>query len=164
MAVKTQGTQLYFIDPDGGDVLEVGCALSVDGIDTTLEQIETTCLASLVRTYEAGLSTPGAATFEIQSDDCDDSHIRLHQLKTAGTTLQWALGSSHAVDTPPTASFNSATQQWEFDAPLPDTRAWITFEGYMSSFPFSFTQNAVVTSSVSIQISGEPVWTPRGSC
>lgn len=163
MAVKTQGTQLYFIDPDGCVVREVGCVLSIDGIDTTLEQIETTCLAALARTYEAGLATPGTATFGINADDCDDSHIRLHQLKVLGENLQWAIGSSHSTDTPPTASFDSALQECVFDD-LPGARAWITFEGFMNSFPFSFAQNAVVTSNVGIQVSGEPVWVPRDNC
>ena len=158
MAVKTQGTMLYFIDPDNGSVLEVGCATSIDGIDTTVEQVETTCLSSPARTYIAGLATPGAATFGINADpDAQLNHTRLHALKTAGTTLTWAVGWADGTAVP-TAAANSAGV-YEFT--LPTTRSWIEFEGYMNSFPFSFAQNAVVTSTVGIQVSGEPVWVPK---
>ncbi len=81
--MKTQGTDLYVIDPDDGTVITVGCPTSIDGIDTSIEQLETTCLNSLARTYEAGLATPGTATFGINVDPKDASHLRLHQLKTS---------------------------------------------------------------------------------
>lgn len=156
MAIKTQGTMLYTIDPVDGSVLEVGCVTAIDGIDTTLDQIETTCLSSPARTYLAGLATPGTATFTINSDPQDDSHIRLHQLKVAGTTLPWAVGWSDD-DAPPTTVLNSAGL-YEFVTPT--TRSWTLFEGFMNSFPFSFALNAVVTSNVGIQVSGEPEWIP----
>lgn len=154
MAVKTQGTMLYAIDPVGNTLLTVGCVTSIDGIDTTLEQVETTCLSDSARTYMAGLATPGTATFGINFDPSDASHVRLHQLKVAGTTLQWAVGFADGADAPtvdagPPVGFT-----------LPDTRSWITFEGFMNSFPFSFAQNAVVASTVGIQVSGEPVIVP----
>lgn len=153
MAIKTQGTMLYTIDPLTDLVLEVGCVISIDGIDTTLEQLETTCLSSAARTYQAGLATPGAATFGINFDPADGSHVRLHALKVAGTTLPWAIGFSDGTAPPTVATAG------EFD--LPATRSWISFDGYMSSYPFTFALNAVVTSTVGIQISGEPVVTPK---
>jgi hypothetical protein len=154
MAKKTQGTELYFIDPDSGDVTEVGCVLNIDGIDTTNEQLDATCLADLARRFEAGLATPGQATFGLNIDPSDASHVRLHQLKVAGTVLEWALGWSDGTGIPPVRDTAG-----DFD--LPDTRSWLTFEGYMSSFPFSFAQNAFVTSNVGIQVSGEPLLTPK---
>lgn len=148
MAMKTQGTDLYVIDPENNTVINVGCVTSIDGIDSTIEQIETTCLQDLARTYEAGLATPGAATFEIRTDPRVAAHLRLHQLKQAGTMLLWAVGWSDAPGVAPTADSSG-------DFELPDDRSWLVFSGYMSSFPFSFAQNAHVTSSVGIQISGD---------
>ncbi|MCQ9186193.1 hypothetical protein KMT30_45610, partial [Streptomyces sp. IBSBF 2953] len=49
----------------------------------------------------------------------------------------------------------------EIDFDLPNTRTWITFEGYMNSFPFSFALNDVVKSTVGIQVSGDPVFVPK---
>lgn len=148
MARKTQGTHLYTIDPANDQILTVGCVINIDGIDTTIEQIETTCLENSARTYESGLATPGAATFQINFDPADNSHVRLHQLKVAGTTLAWAVGFSDGT-APPTFDTNG-----EFH--LPATRSWIVFDGFMNSYPFSFALNSVVQSNVGIQISGEP--------
>lgn len=153
MAIKTQGTDLYVVDPFDNSLIEVGCVTSIDGIDTTLEQIETTCLSAAARTYTSGLATPGTATFGINTDPSDPSHVRLHQLKVAGDTLKWALGWSDGTADP------AVDSNGEFV--LPTSRSWIEFEGFMNSFPFSFQQNSVVQSTVGIQVSGEPVLTAK---
>jgi len=155
--MKTQGTDLYAINPDTGAVITVGCPTSIDGIDTSIDQLETTCLNSLARTYEAGLATPGTATFAINVDPKDASHKLLHDLKIAGTTLHWAVGWSEDPGTPPTTHMNSAG---EYEFVTPTSRSWILFEGFMNSFPFSFALNAQVTSTVGIQVSGEPELIP----
>lgn len=49
----------------------------------------------------------------------------------------------------------------ECDFTLPDDRTWNTFEGYVSGFPFNFGLNALVTSNVSVQRSGESFWYPK---
>ena len=148
MSIKTQGTQLYTIDPDTDALLAVGCVTSIDGIDTSIDQIETTCLEALARTYVAGLATPGTATFGINTDTADAAHLRLHQLKTAGTSLKWAIGWSDGTAAP--------TVDSDGDFVAPTSRSWLVFEGYMNSYPFSFAQNSVVQSNIGIQVSGEP--------
>lgn len=160
MTIKAQQTDLFTIDPDTGLLLDVGCITSLDGIDTAIDQIETTCLNDVARTYEAGLATPGAATFGLQFDPADPAHVRLHQLKTQGVTLQWAVGFSDGPDVLPTVGTDSSG---EYEFVLPPTRSWLTFEGYMNSYPFTFALNAMVTSTVGIQVSGEPVLIPKSS-
>ena len=118
------------------------------------------CLNSTARKYEAGLATPGAATFGINVDPKDASHLRLHQLKVAGTTLPWAVGWSESPDTAPTTEQDSAGE-WVFVTNA--ARSWILFDGFMNSFPFSFGLNAQVASTVGIQVSGEPELIPAGS-
>jgi hypothetical protein len=159
MAIKTQGTQLYTIDPADGTVLEVGCVTNIDGIDTTVEQVEITCLSEQVREYMAGLATPGAASFGINFDPRDASHVRLHALKVAGTTLQWAVGFSDGADAPTSDPDTDDGYVFVVD----DARSWIVFEGFMNSYPFSFQQNAAVTSTVGIQVSGEPAVIPASA-
>lgn len=148
MAIETQGTKLYVIDPDDESLIEVGCVTSIDGVDTTTEQIETTCLEDTARTYTSGLATPGSATFGINTDTSDATHVRLHALKVRGDTLQWVVGWSDGT-TDPTVDSAGAFN-------LPTSRSWLQFSGFMSSYPFSFQQNAVVQSTIGIQISGEP--------
>jgi len=166
MPIPAQGTDLYAIDPDTGDLLDVGCITSIDGIDTAIDQIETTCLNDTSRTYVAGLATPGAATFGLQFDPADVNHIRLHQLKTSGVTMQWAIGFSDGPKDaegnglPPTTGTDSNGDP-EFI--LPPNRSWLTFEGYMNSYPFTFALNTMVTSTVGIQVSGEPVLIPKST-
>ena len=159
MTIKSQGTDLFAIDPADGSLIDVGCITSLDGIDTAIDQIETTCLNDLTRTYEAGLATPGAATFGLMFDPSDPNHIRLHQLKTAGTTIQWAIGFSDGTVAPTTAVDSSGDDIFVF----PPTRSWLAFEGYMNSYPFTFGLNTMVTSTVGIQVSGEPVIIPKSS-
>lgn len=152
MSKKTQGTDLYAIDPDTGTLIDVGCVTSIDGIDQQIEQIETTCLQDNSRTYIAGLATPGTATFGLSTDTANPEHIRLHQLYKAGTTLKWAIGWSEAPGVPPTVATNSAG---DYDFVTPPVRGWLLFSGFMNSFPFSFALNTVVTSNVGIQVSGD---------
>ena len=149
MAIKTQGTQLYFIDPVDDGITTVGCVTGVTGLTAARDQIETTCLDSDARTYEPGMATPGAAQFTINFDTSDASHVRLHELYRAGTSLKWAIGWSDGTAAPSGASGN------EFN--LPTTRSWISFDGYISDLPFDFALNAVVSSNISIQVSDFPV-------
>src|SRR6056297_2941262 len=100
MSIEAQGTKLYAVDPADESLIEVGCVTSIDGIDTTVEQIETTCLDDLARTYVSGLATPGSATFGVNFDPSDTTHTRLHELKVAGTTLAWVVGFSDGTADP----------------------------------------------------------------
>jgi hypothetical protein len=147
MAIKTQGTELYFIDPDSFAVVKVGCVTTITGLTAARDQIETTCLDSAARTYEAGMATPGTAQFTINFDTGDTSHTRLHELYVEGTKVDWALGWSDGTASPisDSTAFN-----------LPTSRSWIEFNGYVSDLPFDFALNTVVTSNVSIQVSDFP--------
>jgi hypothetical protein len=147
MALKTQGTQLYFIDPDTFAVTVVGCVTALTGLTAARDQIETTCLDSTARTYVAGMATPGAAQFTINFDPSDSSHVRLHELYVDGVDLDFALGWSDGTAAPTSDSTAFTT---------PTTRTWILFSGFISDLPFDFALNTVVTSNVSIQVSGFP--------
>jgi tail tube protein len=104
---------------------------------------------SNARTYEAGLATPGTASFTINFDPDDSSHTRLHELYVAGTKVDWALGWSDGTvaPVPDTAGFNTAAV----------ARSFIYFNGYVSDLPFDFALNTVVTSNVSVQVSDFPL-------
>jgi hypothetical protein len=152
MPVKTQGTELWFLDPATGLPTKVGCVTTLSGLTAARDQIETTCLDSDARSYEAGMPTPGAAQFGINFDPADASHVRLHELYVAGTKFEWALGWSDGV-APPTSDTSGFV--------YPSTRTWIAFNGYISDLPFDFALNAVVASTVSVQVSDFPTLIPR---
>lgn len=151
---KVKGTQLYAIDPADGGLLLVANVTSIDGIDSTIEQIETTPLEADAREYESGLATPGSATFGINTNPDLTVHQRLHELKTAGEILQWYLGWGDGKGIEPDVSVPDVIT-------LPTTRTWLSFRGFLSSFPFSFALNDVVKSSCSIQVSGDPLLIPK---
>jgi len=241
LTINTQGTELFALDPADNSILDVGCFTSLDGIDTSIAQIDVTCTKSKAREYEAGLAEPGSASFGLNIDPQSPGHLRLHELKKAGTKLKWAVGWSDGfnfdtgtgipplVGTPgalaalvlnsagtgyttaPTVAITggggtgaTATAQVsagkvtgftitnpgtgytsaptvaltggagtgataravvedEIDFDLPTTRTWLTFEGYMNSFPFTFGLGDVVKSTVGIQVSGDPVLVPKSA-
>lgn len=153
MPVLSQGTNVYFLDPDSGTVVEVDCVTSFSPGGNPAEQIETTCLSETSRSYLPGLRTPGQATLEINPDPENASHIRMHELAETDPSpvLRWAVGWADGTGEPGVDAEGD-------DFELPETRTWFVFEGYISDFPFDFTQNSVVTSSVSIQRSGGSQW------
>lgn len=157
--MRTSGTHLYFLDPDDCSVVEVGCPTSISGLDSTVEQLETTCLADLARTYEAGLATPGTATFALSFNPQDESHTRLLALKKGGVSLKWAIGLPESDD-PPTGGQDS-DGECAFD--FPTTRSWIPFDGFVNSYAFDFSLNAVIQATVGIQVSGDPDVIPAAS-
>lgn len=155
MSKLTQGTQVYFIDPDTLEVVSIDCATSFNPGGNPADQIEDTCLESEVRTYKKGLRTPGAASLTINADPEKESHTRLHELSEddADRNVKFAVGWSDGTAAP--------TADSDGDWVLPSTRTWFTFDGYVADFPFDFAANSVVTTSVSIQRSGGSTWTPK---
>ena len=156
MSVLTQGTQIYFIDPEfdsnGPGVREVECATTFTPGGNPADQIEDTCLSATSRSYKPGLRTPGQATLGLNADPENESHVRLHQLSETdpSPTLKWAVGWADGTSVP------TLDSSGDFD--LPTDRTWFVFEGYVSDFPFDFAANTVVTTQAAIQRSGGSAW------
>lgn len=128
MAIKTQGTQVYFIDPADDSVVEVGCVTNFNPGGAPFDEIDTTCLTATDKTYLAGLRSPTDATIELNADPTDASHIRMWALFLAGTTLEWVAGWSDGT-TDPTVDSSG-------DYVLASSRTWYRFNGYIKDFPF----------------------------
>ena len=154
MARVTRGTELWFIDPtDDTTLVKLACPTAITGLDAPREQIETTCLEDQARSYEAGLATPGQASVTVQFDPAEDSHIALYDLWTSGAPpAKWAIGWSDGV-APPTVAAG--------DFVFPTTRTFSTFDATVNSVPFDFSLNAVVQSTIPMQISGMPELHPK---
>lgn len=155
MSLNVQGSQLFFIDPDTDDtVLDVGCVTAIGGIGASREQVDTTCITDIARRIEAGLLTPGAANFTILFDPTVPSHIRLHQLYRDGAQVKWALGFADGVANPVDGDSDG-----EFN--LPTTRTFLTFEGYISDFPWDLAIGQKVSNALALQISDFPELSPK---
>lgn len=156
MSVLTQGTQVYAMNPEDGEVIAIACATSFNPGGAPADQIEDTCLEAFDRSYKPGLRTPGEATLGVNSDPQEESHVTLHEFaqQNPSPVLKWAIGWSDGTDAP-----TAAAEGDDFD--LPDTRTWFTFDGYVSDFPFNFEQNTVVATEATIQRTGTSKWTPK---
>lgn len=152
MAVKTQGSQLYFITEDsGGDkvINKVACATNISGLSSPREQIEVTCLESDAREYESGLSTPGQATVTVNFDPEEASHVALYEMWAAGgSNTDFIIGYGGPRDIDPTLASDGET------IVFPTNRNFIYFDGYVVDVPHEGGLNAVWTSAIPIQISG----------
>ena len=153
MAIKTQGTNLYAIDPTDDSLVVVACVTSISGVTAARDQVETTCLEAQARSYESGMVTPGAVSLGLNFDPASTSHGFLHDLYVAGTTTKFAIGWSDGTVAPTVDSAG--------DFVLPTSRTWLTFDGYISDMPFDFQLSSVVQSTVSIQMSGFPALTTK---
>ena len=159
MSVLTQGTQIYFIDPEfdsnGAGIREVECATTFSPGGNPADQIEDTCLSATTRSYRPGLRTPGQAALGLNADPSKSSHVRMHELAETdpSPTLSWVVGWADGTAAP------TLDSNGEFV--LPSTRTWYQFSGYVSDFPFDFTANTVVTTQASIQRSGGSTWVKK---
>lgn len=152
MAMKTQGTDLYFLDKThsgGADILPIGCVTAIGGIEVKRDQLETTCLDSISRTYDPGMPTPGPANFTINFDMSDDSHLRLLDLWKSGDKFDMAIGLEDGTAAP------TIDTAGDFD--LPTSRSFLTFtDVYIINVPMELQLNALITSNVSVQLSSFP--------
>lgn len=155
MSKLTQGTEIYFLDPDTSLIVKVGCATAFNPGGAPADQIEDTCLAAGERSYKKGLRTPGQASLTVSADPEDKSHIRLYELSQEDDDryIKFAVGWSDGKGIPPTVTLDEMV--------LPTTRTWFTFEGYVSNFPFDFASNALVATAATIQRTGKGEWTPK---
>lgn len=162
MSIPTQGTEGFILvasetSAGGYEIMSLGCVTNIDpGADAT-DQIDTTCLSvRTTRTYEPGLTTPGAGSIGINADPNEASHLKLFELSKTKEVIGYAIGWS---DGPATSvpTLNSAGNDFN----LPTDRTWLTYRGYVSGFPFNFAQNTVVQTTVGIQRSGDIFWYPK---
>lgn len=156
MSVLTQGTQIYFIDTTGTPtVVAVECATTFSAGGAPADQIDDTCLEATDASSRPGLRRPSASSLGLNADPQNASHILMHELSEANPSpvLSWVVGWSDGVDEP------TLDSDGEFE--LPSTRTWFSFQGYIADFPFDFTGNSVVATTVSIQRSGGSAWIPK---
>lgn len=158
MSIFAQGSQLYFVDPDTKAVVKVECPTGFTPGGAPADQLEDTCIDDTTKTFKKGLRTPGSATINLLADPKYASHIRLYELYALDTddnvNIPFAIGWSDGKDIPPTVDSNG-----EFV--FPTTRTWLTFEGYISDFPFDFQTNTLVSTAMTVQVSGLSVWIPK---
>lgn len=162
MSVLTQGTQIYFIDPVNGQVIEVGCPTAFNPGGNPADQLDDTCLADATASSKPGLRRPGQATIQLNADPSDESHVRLFELSNdnSQSDIHFIVGWSDGTAAPTSVADSNGIYDF---ATLPTSRTWYAFDGYVADFPFDFALNALVASTVTVQRSGPAQWTQKSS-
>lgn len=147
-AIKTQGTNLYFVD--NNLVVAMQCPTGITGLGGSRDQIETTCLnATDDKSYEGGLGNPGQVSVPFIFDPSASSHQALLDLKESGEKINWAIAFSDGTSTP--------TQVYgEFV--FPTTRTFAGFVAFVSDVNIDVATNEVVRGTLTLQRSGGVDW------
>lgn len=154
--VKTQGTELFFIDTLSSTVaaiVKLACPTGISGLGGAADQIEDTCLDNVTdKTYQRGLGTPGQVSVPFNLIPRDGSHQVLFDLKDAGTVISWLACLSESTTDPTLNSID------EFVAP--NDRSSFEFQGYIADVNIDIATNEIVRGTLSIQRSGAvvPTW------
>ena len=144
MSIKTQGTNLYFID--SAAVVTMGCPTGITGLGGTRDQIEVTCLNAIDdKSYVSGLGNPGQISVPFVFDPQDASHQTLKDLHDSGEKIDWTIGLSDGTAAPTIVSGSFS---------LPTTRSFITFEAFVADLNIDISTNEVVRGTLTLQRSG----------
>jgi hypothetical protein len=156
MAVKTQGTELYYCDPTEVTpaAVKLACPTGITGLGGPADQIETTCLGDTEKTYVQGLFTPGQVSAPFNLDPTAASHQDLFTLKDAGNNLNWIICLSDGDDVP------AVDSDGEFTAPA--DRTSFKFVAYIADINIDVATNEIVRGTLTLQRSGAvtPTWKP----
>lgn len=148
MAIKTQGTNLYFID--GAAVKTMTCPTGITGLGGTRDQIETTCLnATDDKSYVSGLGNPGQVSVPFVFDNVAD-HKLLLALHDSGDVTDWMIGLSDG-STVPTIVSGQLT--------MATTRSAASFDAFVADINVDFATNEVVRGTMTLQRTGSVSWT-----
>ncbi|MBO9848026.1 MULTISPECIES: phage tail tube protein [Xanthomonas] len=150
--VKTQGTHLFFVDPDaagGPAITKFACPTGASGLGGAADQIEDTCLdATTDRTYQRGLGNPGQVSMPFNYIPSNASHDALFALKDSGKVVDWYIGLSDGTAAP-TLSVDDAVVP-----PLASARSGFAFKGYVADVNIDIATNEIVRGTVTVQRSG----------
>lgn len=152
--LKTQGTQLYLNDKDPSPavILRIAKITSIDSLGGPASDIDITNLDSTAREYLVGLLDNGVATFGLNLDPTQASHIRIYDL-AAGARYGWAIGCSDGT-APPTIGPDDGFH-------LPTTRSWFTFIASVQEATTSLATDDVVRVQSGLRITGSITFTPK---
>jgi hypothetical protein len=159
MALKTQGTELFFVDDLTSSVpviVKVTCPTGVSGLGGAADQIESTCLNDLVdKSFVRGLGNPGQVSVPFNLDPQAVSHQLLFDLKDAGTTISWLAALSDGTAAPTVIDS-------DYVITPPAARTSFGFLAYVSDVNIDIATNEIVRGTLTLQRSGvvTPTWKP----
>jgi hypothetical protein len=154
--VRTQGTELFFVNPLGSDpvISKLACPTGITGLGGPADQIESTCLDTVgEKTFASGLKSPGQVSVPFNLIPRDTSHQDLFRLKETGDVLSWLAALSESTTDP--------TEIDSDDQIVPPTdRTSFGFQAYISDVNIDIATNEIVRGTLTLQRSGPvtPTW------
>lgn len=155
--VKTQGTELFFVDTLTSSVaaiVKLACPTGITGLGGAADQIEDTCLDNLTdKTYQRGLGNPGQVSVPFNLIPRDVSHQLLFDLKDAGTVINFLACLSESSTDPTTVDSNDKIV-------APNDRTSFSFDAYIADVNIDIATNEIVRGTLTLQRSGvvTPTW------
>lgn len=149
-SIKTQGTELFFIDTissSAAAIVKMVCPTGITGLGGPADQIDDTCLDAMDRSFVRGLGNPGQVSVPfVMKSPAPASHQLLFTLKDDGIDVDWLIALSDGTAQP---TLNISEQ---FVAPA--GRTSFGFVGYISDVNIDIATNEVVRGTLTIQRSG----------
>jgi hypothetical protein len=142
--LRTQGTSLYFIY--NNTVHEVECS-GISGIGGSRNTQTIQTLKAESATIIAGAQQPGTPSFSIYINNSETQAV-LQELYQNAETVEWLVGLSDGDVAAEPGVINGA-------------RSWLTFRGFVTDFPFEFSVDTVVESSITIQMRDKYTFMPK---
>lgn len=154
--VKTQGTELYFVDASVStsdpDLIKLACPTGVTGLGGARDQIEITCLDTTGdKEFSAGLGNPGQVSVPFNLIPREFSHQNLFALKEGGETLNWIMCLSEGTTAPTIDSAGVIS--------APGDRSSFAFQAYISDVNIDVANNEIVRGTLTLQRSGNVQFT-----
>jgi hypothetical protein len=152
--IKTQGTELYVINPLNTDpeLLKFACPTGISGIGGAADQLEDTCLDNTTeKTYKRGLGNPGAVSVPFNFVPRDLSHqMALMDFLRDGREFSWLALLSESTAAP-TLDTDGAFVR-------PATRTSFSFTAYIADVNIDVATNEIVRGTLTLQRSGQVDW------
>lgn len=150
--VKTQGTHLFFVDPNaagGPAIVKFACPTGATGLGGAADQIEDTCLdATTDKTFQRGLGNPGQVSIPFNYIPSAASHAALLKLKDSGENVSWYIGLSDGTAAPTLGTDDKLVP------PLATARSGFLFTGYVADVNIDIATNEIVRGTATVQRSG----------
>lgn len=150
--IKTQGTELFFLDELSSSVdavVKLACPTGITGLGGPADQLDDTCLDNTERTFKRGLGNPGQLTVPFNFIPTNRSHQILFDLKEDGRNLPWMICFSDGT-VAPTAAAN--------DLVAPANRTSALISAYVSDVTIDVATNEIVRGTLILQRSGAVEW------
>lgn len=148
MSIKTQGTELYFVNNNA--VVKLKCPTGISGLGGAKDQIEDTCLdATEDKTFMAGLGNPGQVSVPFNLDPQHASHQMLFGMKESGNNTDFIICLSDGTAAPTIVNKTLTA---------PTGRTIAMFTAYVADVNIEVATNAIVTGTLTLQRSGPVIW------